>query len=688
MGERVRSPDSEHDRKSDGDKNSDSYYSDEDNASHSSGQSPTLSYPSTNQEKRDHKTQTSNSLVHYQATKKLSSKYAPGKRGTQWGFRSQSLTRDSPAKDIDLVTKRVLSARLLKINELRNELTELHIKLDELQKENRALKRLQHRQEKALNKFEDTENEISQLLARHNNEIRILRERLRKSQERERATERRLKDSEDELYRTKTVLQKLKKLSADKHLAERDDLAKKLAYAESRLEDSEKRIKDLEKNLELSGSSFQRELHSKKKKMYEAQEENRVLQEELHQLNQKLKEKERELEAKNIYANRMLKLSPRKDMDIIQRKRANNQNIKKGVQLTKGVQTSGYFSPVEFLPESELVCGDTVNKKEGILPKIEKETQDKGWKEQADLLRQDQDREKEEKLKRFQEIQALEERVQKLHDEWEREEYDKMKKESSFLLDKEEKAKMETEIHKPEVERESSEMLEERRKREFLLAKMQEIDRETQNVTNMKPASQAPLTNTARKSDSLEKKEKTNQFFEIPGKVTNGFPVDDSQDDATRAQGQKQRNLRTVDLSSELAFGSYVPSFGKTSGRPSWLTQKSDNLEENVKENADFNSNKEKKSSLMEQLFGSSASTILLSKNNDTTPFDIDWDSSNILLVDKNSKVKVKEDNELFGEGRNLNRHRLQHTTSKPGVKTLGSLEDEIEEEWSSNKSI
>ncbi|KFQ44167.1 Lebercilin, partial [Nestor notabilis] len=414
MGERLRSPDSEHDRKSDGDKHSDSYYSDEGSASHSSGQSPTLT--STSQEKREHKTQTSNSLVHYQATKKLDSKYAPSKRGTRWGFRSQSFTRDSPAKDIDLVTKRVLSARLLKINELRNELTELHIKLDELQKENRALKRLQHRQEKALNKFEDTENEISQLLARHNNEIRILRERLRKSQERERATERRLKDSEDELYRTKTALQKLKKLSADKHLAERDDLAKKLAYAESRLEDSEKRIKDLEKNLELSGSSFQRELQSKKKKICEAREINRVLQEELQQLNQKLKEKERELEAKNIYANRMLKLSPRKDMDIIQRKRANNQNIKKGVQLTKGVQTSGYFSPVELLPESELVRGGTVNKKEGILPKIEKETEDTGWKEQADLNKQVQDRETEEKLKCFQEIQVLEERIQKLHD--------------------------------------------------------------------------------------------------------------------------------------------------------------------------------------------------------------------------------------------------------------------------------
>ncbi|NWW66496.1 LCA5 protein, partial [Ifrita kowaldi] len=680
MGERVRSPDSEQERKSDEDKNSDSYYSDEGNASRSSSQSPALSSPSTSQEKRHHKTQTSISLLHYQATKKLDSKYAPSKRGTRWGFRSQSLTRDSPAKDIDLVTKRVLSARLLKINELRNELTELHIKLDELQKENRALKRLQHRQEKALNKFEDTENEISQLLAQHNNEIRILRERLRKSQERERATERRLKDTEDELYRKKTALQKLKKLSADKHLAERDDLAKKLALAESKLEDREKRIKDLERNLELSGSSFQRELHSKKKKLYEAQEGNRVLQEELNQLNQKLKEKERELEAKNIYANRMLKSSPRKDMDIVQRKRANNQNIKKGPQLTKGVQTSGYFSPAELLPESELVCGDTVNKKEGILPKIEKEAQEEGWKEQTELLRQDQGREREEKLKHFQEIQSLEERVPKLPDEWQRKEYDKIKKESNFLLDKEEKIKMETEIRKPEVERESTETLEERRKREFLLAKMQEIDREIQNTTNMRPTSQAPLINTARKSDSLEKKEKTNPFFEIPGKVTNGFPVKESQDDGTRAQGQKQRSVRTVDLSSELTFGSYVPSFGKGSGRPSWLTQKSDKLEENVKENADFDGKKEKKSNLMEQLFGSSASTIVPSKNNNTPPLDIDWDPSNKPFVDKNSKVKVKEDNGLFGEGRSLSRHRLQYTTSKPGVNTLGSLEDEIEE--------
>lgn len=46
----------------------------------------------------------------------------------------------------------------------------------------------------------------------------------------------------------------------------------------------------------------------------------------------------------------------------------------------------------------------------------EKEAQEKEWKEQTGLLRQDQDREREEKLKHFQEIQSLEERVPKLPD--------------------------------------------------------------------------------------------------------------------------------------------------------------------------------------------------------------------------------------------------------------------------------
>lgn len=57
------------------------------------------------------------------------------------GVRSQS-KESTPPKDLDLVTKRMLSARLLKINELRNALAELQQRTEELQKENRILRQV------------------------------------------------------------------------------------------------------------------------------------------------------------------------------------------------------------------------------------------------------------------------------------------------------------------------------------------------------------------------------------------------------------------------------------------------------------------------------------------------------------------------------------------------------------------
>ena len=68
---------------------------------------------------------------------------AQPQRAQRWGVRteSQSLIKDTtaPPKDLDLVTKRMLSARLLKINELRNALAELQLHTDQITKENRIL---------------------------------------------------------------------------------------------------------------------------------------------------------------------------------------------------------------------------------------------------------------------------------------------------------------------------------------------------------------------------------------------------------------------------------------------------------------------------------------------------------------------------------------------------------------------
>ena len=65
-----------------------------------------------------------------------------GGGGGGGGGRSQQSKEPAAPKDLDLVTKRMLSARLLKINELRNALTELQLRTDELQKENRVLRQV------------------------------------------------------------------------------------------------------------------------------------------------------------------------------------------------------------------------------------------------------------------------------------------------------------------------------------------------------------------------------------------------------------------------------------------------------------------------------------------------------------------------------------------------------------------
>uniref|UniRef100_A0A8C6XI34 Lebercilin LCA5 n=1 Tax=Naja naja TaxID=35670 RepID=A0A8C6XI34_NAJNA len=532
-------------------------------------------------------------LYFFAATKQFYSKYAPSKR-TRWGFYSQSLTRESPAKDISLVTKRVLSARLLKINELRNELTGLHVKLDELQKENRVLKQLQYRHEKALHKFEDTENEISQLLVRHNDEMRILKERLRKTQEREQTTEKKLKASEEELFKAKSGLQKLKKLAEDKNLPERDELAKKLAIAENRLEDREKKIKEFEKKLDLSSSSFQRQLHSMKKKFYEAQEENKIIQEEVQRLKQKLKEKERELDAKNIYANRMLKHSPKKHDDISPRKK-------------------GKYYINSYIQNCE---------------------------------------------------------------EWEKEESDRKKKENSDLLENE-KVKIETEVYMSEKGTQNHDRTEEERRKEILLAKMHEIDRKTQNNINM--ASEELTTDTVTVPYTLEKNKRLHQLSETTEKVSNGLPEPDRFSTVVKEEIQKPQSTDITCTNNDVIFGSYVPSFGKGSGRPSWLNQKIDFLDELTKENVGLDTKKERKSNLMEQLFGSSANTITPPKRND---FQQDSNTNNGFQA-KGTMVNIKHDTDLFfSEGKNFipQRQRLQHTANRPAVKALDSLEDDIEE--------
>lgn len=99
------------------------------------------------------------------------------------------------------------------------------------------------RQEKALQRYDDTESEISQLLSRHSNEIHVLRERLRRTQERERVLERRLKDSEEQLHRSQRTVGRLKKLVDQRELGARDELARQLENEKTLAQEAERKVK-------------------------------------------------------------------------------------------------------------------------------------------------------------------------------------------------------------------------------------------------------------------------------------------------------------------------------------------------------------------------------------------------------------------------------------------------------------
>ncbi|XP_056415653.1 lebercilin-like protein isoform X2 [Hyla sarda] len=203
------------------------------------------------------------------------------------------------------VTRRILSAQVRKIKELKDELCDVQRTLEAVNSENRLLTRLQHRHMKALQKYESPESSIHHLIARHGNEVRTLRETLRTTQESERGLSLKLKMAENELLKAKESLWRLQRLSEDKNLAEREELNNKLSSLLIKMEIDSTKVKVLEKQLHLTAQFYDRQLSIESKKASEARDISEKLQDEILSLQQTIKEKEKELHIKNIYAHRM-----------------------------------------------------------------------------------------------------------------------------------------------------------------------------------------------------------------------------------------------------------------------------------------------------------------------------------------------------------------------------------------------
>ncbi|XP_053176129.1 lebercilin-like protein [Scomber japonicus] len=225
---------------------------------------------------------------------------------------NHQLPKLPPIKPLHVSKPRIQSANLNCISELKSQVWDLQHQLSEAKRENKLLNRLQHRHTVALQHFQDSEGSISQILTKHNNEVRVLQGLIRETRTCRDNLARQLQATENKLLNATASLQRLQLLNHDHNLLEREELSLRMAKATAKLEEKDKMILDLKRNLELCQASFNHQITTEHRKTSEARKMSGNLQEQIYQLTTEVQDRERELEKHNIYSHRFLKRSNQK----------------------------------------------------------------------------------------------------------------------------------------------------------------------------------------------------------------------------------------------------------------------------------------------------------------------------------------------------------------------------------------
>ncbi|XP_075233613.1 uncharacterized protein LOC142331522 isoform X2 [Lycorma delicatula] len=149
--------------------------------------------------------------------------------------------------NVSAFTQRIMSAKLLRVKQLQNELKETQIQLHETRNENRLLKSLQKRQDNALKKYEGDNAQLPQLIKSHNEEIRVISTQYKQLKASYRELEQRLRQRDLELLNLKEQNRHLVKLSRDKHLGVREKLTKQVEDLTDIVKEQNERIQAKDK---------------------------------------------------------------------------------------------------------------------------------------------------------------------------------------------------------------------------------------------------------------------------------------------------------------------------------------------------------------------------------------------------------------------------------------------------------
>ena len=287
-------------------------------------------------------------------------------------------------------------------------------------------------------------------------------------------------------------------------------------------------------------------------------------------------------------------------------------------------------------------------------------------------------------------------------------EEEERKKESSLLEQKEKENNWKTGHVQEEVERWNQEALaaeEARHKKEQLLAKMREIDRQNQGGQDSVFAESSSSESSKSNSDHFsprppEQRNHNSSIFSLtePEELSSLRSGTGSREGGRRRPGIEgetvttglgRRALRARISSDDLAFGSYAPSFGNSvirgsSGFPPPPTKEDRDhaleaigvfslrgVETDKEKDIEKGVVKERKSSLMQHLFGDSVSTSNKMEVLNSPPTTNGVRSRRDGLLSVNSGSSIPPPPSLS---------TLHLPESRPAVRAITSFDDDIEE--------
>nr|XP_026490087.1 lebercilin-like protein [Vanessa tameamea] len=172
------------------------------------------------------------------------------------------MSNQSINKGDKYVTQRVLSAKTHRVKQLQNQLADAHYHLQELSNENKVLRALQKKQDIALQRYENSNAELPQVLNSHSEEMRIQQSKYKQLKQQFKEATMKLKEKDIQLQQLRDDHQHLLDLSKDRNLLDREKLQSQVADLTAKVQQQNETISMLQRRIALEAKNFKHQLQA------------------------------------------------------------------------------------------------------------------------------------------------------------------------------------------------------------------------------------------------------------------------------------------------------------------------------------------------------------------------------------------------------------------------------------------